>query len=49
MTLRQVIIHLARLQGADIGDEAMIVDGEWSYCVAASIYVSKDDARKLLK
>lgn len=45
--LRDRIIALARQQDPDIGDEAMIVAGEWHYCVAGSIFVSKKSVRAL--
>lgn len=41
LSLRECVIALARKQNPDIGDVAMIVSGEWSYCVGVSVFVSK--------
>lgn len=39
---RESIIAEARRQGHDVGDDAMITDGEWGYWVGALVYVGKE-------
>lgn len=48
MSIREALIKIARLKGLDVGDEAMITQGEWGYWISGVLYISKSELRKFM-
>lgn len=48
VSIREALIKIARLKGLDVGDEAMITQGEWGYWISGVLYISKSELRKFM-